>query len=158
DEMVLRLVGDHLGSLACTDLKARIAAGTGHDAAVWAERKRAVTEESSARWAGAITKTSNDQWALARRSLLAHIQDMQAAVATISHRLSLPVGAKSVKGSPGGYRSRQEWFAKSRRLQVLTGRLGAARADWRAGRLRIVRGGRRLLNMRHNLQAAQLTE
>ncbi|MFC0863910.1 hypothetical protein ACFHYQ_16525 [Sphaerimonospora cavernae] len=67
DEMVLRLVGGHLGSLAGTDLKARCAAGLGHDGERWAARKRALTGPSSSRWAGSITKATHDQWALARR-------------------------------------------------------------------------------------------
>ncbi|WP_316742041.1 transposase [Streptomyces sp. MK7] len=158
DERVLRLVGGHLGSLASRDLKARCAAGPDHDSEQWAERKRALTQESSSRWAGAITKASHHQWALARRGHLAHIHGLQAAVRTITHRLSLPVGEKGSKGTPGGYRSRQEWFVKTRRLHVLADRLEAARAEWAAGVVRVVRGGKQLLNTRHHLDAAQLTE
>ncbi|MFD7406185.1 IS200/IS605 family accessory protein TnpB-related protein, partial [Streptomyces sp. NPDC059866] len=119
DEKVLRLVGDLLGSLASRDLKARCAAGLEHDSEQWAERKRTLTEESSSRWAGSITKATHDQWALARRGQLAHIQGLQAGIATITHRLSVPVGARGTKQAPGGYRTRQEWFAKSRRLHLL---------------------------------------
>ncbi|MFE2068784.1 IS200/IS605 family accessory protein TnpB-related protein [Streptomyces sp. NPDC059467] len=158
DEKVLRLVGDHLGTLASRDLKARCVAGLGHDAGRWAQRKRALTEESSSRWAGSITKAAHDQWALARRGQLAHIQSLEAGVRSIAHRLSLPVGEKGGKRVPGGYHSRQEWFAKSRRLYVLAGRLDAARADWKAGRVCVVRGGKRLLNTRHHLEQAQFTE
>ncbi|GLY89755.1 transposase [Actinoallomurus iriomotensis] len=158
DEKVLRLVGDHLGSLAGKDLKARCAAGLDHDSDRWAERKRDLTVESSSRWAGSITKTTHDQWALARRSQLAHIRAMEAGVRTIAHRLSLPVGSKGSKKAPGGYHSAQEWFAKSRRLGLLSHRLERARADFEAGRVRVVRGGKRLLRNRHNLDAAQLTE
>ncbi|WP_316780247.1 transposase [Streptomyces sasae] len=158
DEKVLRLVGDHLATLASRDLKARCAAGLGHDAGRWAQRKRALTEESSSRWAGSITKAAHDQWALARRGQLAHIQSLEAGVRSIAHRLSLPVGEKGDKRVPGGYHSRQEWFAKSRRLYVLAGRLDAARADWKAGRVCVVRGGKRLLNTRHHLEQAQFTE
>ncbi|MFG2938361.1 IS200/IS605 family accessory protein TnpB-related protein [Streptomyces sp. NPDC048282] len=157
DEQVLCLVGDHLGSLASRDLKARCAAGPAHDAGRWAERKRVLTGESSSRWAGSITKATHDQWALARRGLLAYIHSLQAGVRTIRHRLSLPVGEKGTKHAPGGYRSSKEWFAKSRRLQVLEVRLQAAQADWRAGLVRVVRGGKRLLNTRHHLEAAGLT-
>ncbi|WP_316775590.1 IS200/IS605 family accessory protein TnpB-related protein [Streptomyces sasae] len=158
DEEVLRLVGDHLGSLASRDLKARCAAGPDHDSEQWARRKQALTEESSSRWAGSITRASHDQWALARRGLLAHLHSLQAGVRMIAHRLSLPVGEKGSKHAPGGCRSRQEWFAKSRRLHVLEDRLGAARADWEAGIVHVARGGRRLLNGRHHLKQAQLTE
>jgi hypothetical protein len=158
DERVLRLVGDHLGMLASRDLKARCAAGLEHDSEQWAVRKRTLTGESSSRWAGSVTKASHDQWALARRGQLAHIQGLEAGVRTIAHRLSLPVGQKGSKGTAGGYRSRREWHAKTRRLHVLEDRLQAARADWKAGRVRVVRGGKRLLNTRHQLQQAQLTE
>ncbi|MEU3932794.1 IS200/IS605 family accessory protein TnpB-related protein [Streptomyces sp. NPDC029044] len=158
DERVLRLVGDHLGTVASRDLKARCVAGLEHDAELWAERKRALTVESSSRWAGSITKASHDQWALARRGQLAHIQSLDAGVRTIAHRLSLPVGQAGRGRAPGGYRSRREWFAKTRRLHVLTDRLDAARSDWEAGRVGVVRGGKRLLNTRHHLETAQLSE
>ncbi|MEV6594500.1 IS200/IS605 family accessory protein TnpB-related protein [Streptomyces acidicola] len=158
DEEVLRLVGDHLGTLASRDLKARCAAGLDHDAERWAERKRTLTQESSSRWAGSITKATHDQWALARRGQLAHIQSLEAGVATITHRLSLPVGERGSKKAPGGYRSRQEWFAKTRRLHLLDDRLQAARVDREAGVVAVVRGGKRLLSTRHHLDAAQLTE
>ncbi|MFF7842746.1 IS200/IS605 family accessory protein TnpB-related protein [Streptomyces ossamyceticus] len=158
DETVLRLVGDHLGTVASRDLKARCAVGLDHDAEGWAARKRAVTGVSSSRWAGSITKATHDQWALARRSQLAHIQSLEAGVRMIAHRLSLPVGEKGNKHAPGGYASRREWHAKARRLHVLTDRLQAVRADWEAGRVRVVRGGKRLLNTRHHLEAARLTE
>jgi IS605 OrfB family transposase len=158
DEKVLRLVGNHLGSLAGTDLKARCAAGLDHNTGQWAERKRALTAESSSRWAGSITKATHDQWALARRAQLAHIRDLEAAVRTIAHRLSLPVGQKGTKKAPGGYRNAREWFAKTRRLHLLQDRLERARADHHAGHVRIVRGSKRLLRTRQNLDAAQLTE
>ncbi len=158
DEKVLRLVGDHLGSLASRDLNARCAAGLEHDSEQWAQRKRVLTEESSSRWAGSITKATHDQWALARRGQLAHIQSLEAGIETITHRLSLPVGEKGTKKAPGGYGTRQVWFAKSRRLHVLEDRLQAVRADREAGCVRVVRGGKRLLNTRHHLDAAQLTE
>ncbi|WP_326805103.1 transposase [Streptomyces sp. NBC_01788] len=158
DETVLRQVGALLGSLASRDLKARCAAGSAHDGEQWARRKRALTGESSSRWAGSITKATHDQWALARRGQLAHMQNLRAGVETITHRLSQPIGAKGAKGAPGGYGSRKEWFAKSRRLQLLEDRLDGERADWEAGRVRVVRGGRKLAGARHHLDAARLSE
>ncbi|TDC88425.1 IS200/IS605 family element transposase accessory protein TnpB, partial [Actinomadura sp. 7K507] len=68
------------------------------------------------------------------------------------------VGQKGTRRAAGGYRSRREWFAKSRRLHVLKDRLARVQADWDAGRVRVVRGGRRLLNNRHHLEAAGLSE
>ncbi|WSP79443.1 transposase [Streptomyces sp. NBC_01235] len=158
DEKVLRLVGAHLGSLASRDLRARCRDGLEHFAETWAGRKRELTPLSSSRWAGAITKASHDQWALARRCQPAHIQNLEAGVRTIEHRLSQPVGQKGTRQAPGGYRSRREWHAKSRRLRVLQDRLAAARADREAGLVHVVRGGKRLARARHHLDEAGLTE
>ena len=158
DEKVLALVGAHLGSLASRDLKARCADGLEHSTDTWAARKKGLTAESSSRWAGAITKATHDQWALARRGQAAHIQSLEAGVRTIAHRLSLPVGEKGAKRAPGGYRSAHEWFHKTRRLHVLEDQLEQVRADRESGVVRVTRGGKRLLNTRHNLDAAQLTE
>ncbi|WP_240634368.1 MULTISPECIES: transposase [Streptomyces] len=158
DEEVLRLVGAHLGALASKDLKSRCREGLEHTADAWAVRKRELTAVSSSRWAGAITKASHDQWALARRGQLAHIQNLEAGIRTIARRLSLPVGQKGSKEAPGGYRSRQEWHAKARRLHVLEDRLAAERADREAGVVHVVRGGKRLARTRHHLDAAQLTK
>jgi hypothetical protein len=61
DEAVLRAAGSHLGSLAGRDLAARCAEGrldARGKAVSRRERKRALTAESSSRWAGAITRTS----------------------------------------------------------------------------------------------------
>ncbi|MGW7595879.1 IS200/IS605 family accessory protein TnpB-related protein, partial [Streptomyces rubiginosohelvolus] len=99
------------------------AEGLDHDAQSWAARKQGLTSDSSSRWAGAITKATHDQWALSRRCQLAHIQSLEAGVRTLTHRLSLPIGAKGTKRVPGGYRSKGEWFHKSRRLATLQHRL-----------------------------------
>ncbi|WP_175519483.1 transposase [Streptomyces sp. CAI-85] len=158
DKKVLRTVGAHLGSLASKDLKARCRDGLEHSAQSWAARKRELTAESSSRWAGSITKATHDQWALARRGQAAHTQSLEAGVTTIRHRLALPVGKKGTKRTPGGYRCAHEWFHKARRLHVLENRLDQVRADREAGRVQVVRGGRRLLGTRHHLEQAQLTE
>ncbi|MFH8471202.1 IS200/IS605 family accessory protein TnpB-related protein [Streptomyces sp. NPDC018000] len=158
DERVLCLVGARLGSLASKDLKTRCAQGLEHSADTWSVRKRELTAVSSSRWAGAITKASHDQWALARRGQVAHLQSLEAGIRTIRHRLSLPIGEKGRKRAPGGYRSKREWFAKSRRLHLLEERLTAVRADREAGRVHVVRGGKRLARNRHNLENTQLTE
>ncbi|MDX3137256.1 transposase, partial [Streptomyces europaeiscabiei] len=158
DEEVLRLVGAHLGSLVSKDLKVRCRDGLEHSGESWAVRKRELTALSSSRWAGSITKASHDQWALARRCQLAHIQNLEAGVRAIEDRLSLPVGQKGTGKAPGGYRSSREWHAKSRRLRVLEDRLAAARADREAGLVHVVRGGKQLARTRHHLDAAGLTE
>ncbi|MFF2144027.1 IS200/IS605 family accessory protein TnpB-related protein [Kitasatospora sp. NPDC058190] len=158
DEKVLRLVGGHMGALASKDLKARCADGLEHGKETWAARKRDLTVESSSRWAGSVTKATHDQWALSRRGQAAYLDSLDTGIKTIAHRLSLPVGEKGTKRAPGGYRSRHEWFVKSRRLAALEERYAAARVDGEAGRVHVVRGGRKLLNTRHNLAAAGLTE
>ncbi|MFF9146117.1 IS200/IS605 family accessory protein TnpB-related protein [Streptomyces sp. NPDC014861] len=157
DCAVLGLVGAHLGSLASRDLRRRCAEGLEHSAASWAERKRALTGASSSRWAGAVTKATHEQWALSRRCQWARIENLEAGVRTLAYRLSLPLGAKGTKRAPGGYLSRQEWHAKARRLRVLEDRLAREWADHRAGRTRVVRGGRKLAGNRHHLAAAGLT-
>ncbi|RKS08326.1 IS605 OrfB family transposase [Nocardiopsis sp. Huas11] len=158
DEQVLRVVGAHLGSLASGDLATRCRQGRDHDADTWAARKRQVSREATSRWAGSITKASHDQWALARRSQLAHLHKLEAGIRMLEHRLSLALGAKGTRHTSGGYRSRREWHAKARRLATLEGRLAEERADFQAGRVHVVRGGKRLLNTRHHLDQAQLTE
>ncbi|MEU0088219.1 hypothetical protein [Streptomyces sp. NPDC006274] len=123
DEEVLRLVGAHLGSLASRDLKVRCVEGLGHSGESWALRKRGLTGVSSSRWAGSVTKATHDEWALARRGQAVYVKSLEAGVTTIRHRVSLPVGQRGSKRVPGGYRSRREWHAKSRRLRVLEDRL-----------------------------------
>lgn len=156
DEVVLREVGVFLGSMASGDLAARARQGLGHDASSWAVRKRELTGRSSSRWAGSITKATHDQWGLARRGQAAHIATLRAMVAGIQARLDRPLEAKADKreGSPRGYGSRREWHAKSRRCQTLKDRLAGVEADRVAGRVRVVRGGKRLANTRHHLDRA----
>ncbi|MFE5709787.1 IS200/IS605 family accessory protein TnpB-related protein [Streptomyces sp. NPDC056501] len=158
DDEVLRVVGEHLGRLASRDLAARCADAGDHTSDTWAARKQGLTAESSSRWAGSITKATHDQWALSRRCQLAHIQNLEAGVRTLMHRLSLPLGEKGTRRAAGGYRSRGEWFHKSRRLHILEHRLDVVRAEREAGVVHVVRGGRKLLNNRHHLDKAQLTE
>ncbi|SFY01544.1 transposase, IS605 OrfB family, central region [Streptomyces atratus] len=158
DEIVLRVVGEHQGRLASRDLRTRCADGLEHSADTWASRKRDLTAQSSSRIAGAITKATHDQWALARRCQAAYIQTLEAGIGTLRHRLSLPIGARGTRRAAGGYRSKDEWFHKSRRLVALEARHDAAVRDRQAGRVRVVRGGRRLLNTRHHLTQARLTE
>jgi IS605 OrfB family transposase len=157
EERVLGEVGALLGSLASCDLAARCRDGLSHDKDRWAARKREVTAFSSSRWAGSITKASHDQWGLARRGQVAHLKSLDAAIAMVSHRLSVPVGEKGTGRVPGGYRSKQEWHAKSRRLAVLKDRRAKVAADAAAGRVHVVRGGKRLANTRHHLDEANLT-
>ena len=89
DEAVLRAVGAHLGSLAGRDLAARCAEGrldARSRARSRAVRKRALTAGSSSRWAGAITRTSEDQVRLAGQNLRAGRTSLQARIRRIEAR------------------------------------------------------------------------
>lgn len=152
DEKVLRLVGEHMGRLASADLARPCRDGLEHSTGMWAARKRGLTAQSSSRWAGSVTSHTHDQWGLSRRAQHQHLQSLDAGMRTIRHRLSLPVGEKGSGGKPGGYRSRFEWFQKTRRLAILETRYEQGRAEREAGKVSVVRGGRRLLHQRHNLE------
>ncbi|MFD4317711.1 IS200/IS605 family accessory protein TnpB-related protein [Streptomyces sp. NPDC058548] len=154
DEKVLRAVGTHMGRLASRDLARRVRDGLKHSTGTWAARKRELTAISSSRWAGSVTVSTHAQWGLSRRAQHAYLQSLDAGIRTVRYRLSLPVGQKGSRGRPGGYRSRREWFQKTRRLAILEGRFERVKAEREAGRVSVVRGGRRLLNQRHHLAAA----
>ncbi|MFE6802780.1 IS200/IS605 family accessory protein TnpB-related protein [Streptomyces sp. NPDC057681] len=160
DAAVLREVGVFLGSLAAGDLAVRSRQGLTHDASGWAARKRELTGDSSARWAGSITKATHDQWALARRGQLAEMVWLRGRIGQIEARMARPLGAKACKreGLVRGYGSRSEWHAKARRLHALKGRLAGVAADWAVGRVHVVRGGKRLAHLRHHLDEAGLDE
>ncbi|MEV8196789.1 IS200/IS605 family accessory protein TnpB-related protein [Streptomyces sp. NPDC079141] len=159
DALVLNEVGRFLGSLASADLAARSRQGPAHDAASWASRKRALTVSSSARWAGSVTRSTDDQWALARRGQAAEMAWLRGEITRIEARLARPLGTKADKraGPARGYATRSEWHAKSRRLRALRHRLIALEADWAAGRVRVVRGGKRLARTAHRLDETGLS-
>ena len=120
DEAVLRAAGRHLGSLAGQDLAARCAEGwldARGRAVSRARRKRALTAESSSRWAGAITRTSEDQWQLAGRNLRAARSGLRARIRAIKARLPVPAGGRA--GRARGYATGAERHAKMVRLAVL---------------------------------------
>ncbi len=131
---VLWAVGAHLGTLAGTDLAARSAQGT-LDARKRSEsrreRKRALTASSSSRWAGAITRTSEDAWQLAHRNLLAERRSLASRVNRIARRLALPTGHRQ---KVRGYATAAERFEKQRRLQSLEHRLLKTERDITDGR------------------------
>jgi hypothetical protein len=159
DEAVLRAVGSHLGSLAGRDLAARCAEGrldARGKAASRAWRKRALTAESSSRWAGAITRTSEDQVRLAEQNLRAERASLRARVRRVEARLAVPAGGKA--GSTRGYATPAERHAKGIRLRSLKARLALVERRVEAGAVPVTRGGRGLLRKRANLAAAGLTE
>ena len=158
DEAVLRAAGRHLGSLAGRDLAARCAEGrldAKGRAVSRARRKRALTAESSSRWAGAITRTSEDQVRLAGQNLRAEASGLRTRIRRIEARLPVPAGGKA--GRVRGYATGAERHAKTVRLQVLRARLARAERRMGTGLVRVVRGGKALLRKRGNLSAAGLT-
>jgi len=158
DAAVLAAAGSHLGSLASADLAARCAEGrldAKGRAASRAARKRALTAESSSRWAGAITRTSEDSWQLADRNLRAGRASLRSRITAIESRLKVPAGTR--KGRMRGYATQAERFGKQRRLQALRARLAGLEERATAGRVSVCRGGRKLAKARHDLPAAGKT-
>jgi hypothetical protein len=147
DQQVLRMVGAHLGRLAGGDLAARCRHGRGDDQR--AVRKRAVTAAASSRWAGAITRTSGDQWERAYANLLDARIGLRRAARRIRSRLRVAVGQR--QGHVRGYATQAERFAKQRRLQHLQAELAKVEARIAQGRVSVCRGGRRLAKLRHAL-------
>jgi hypothetical protein len=104
DEAVLRQLGTHLGRLAGADLAARVRTGLGHDKDGWADRKRGLTVESTARWAGAITKATHDQWGVARH----HAASVAIGRRALGHRIRRRVAPPPPHRSDGvGHRTTQ---------------------------------------------------
>ena len=159
DEAVLRATGSHLGSLAGRDLAARVREGwldAKGRAVSRAARKRALTAESSSRWAGAITRTTEDQWQLAERNLRAAAASLRARARAIEARLAVPAGSRA--GRVRGYATPAERHAKAIRLQSLRATLARAGRQLETGAVPVVRGGKALLRKRGHLAAAGLTE
>jgi len=155
---MLQSLGTYLGSLAGSDLALRCAQGK-LDAKAHAkslrERMRSTTEKSSSRWAGTITRSSENAWQLGFRNLLAERRSLQSRVKRIRQRLSAPVAERQDKLR--GYATRAERFEKQRRLQILEHRLAEVERRISDRRVGICRGGR-LAKGRHNLDAAGLSE
>ena len=155
DRGVLEALGAHLGALTSADLARRVAEGN-LDAEARAvsrkDRKRELTAGSSSRWAGAITRSTEDSYGLAKRNLQAERDSLRARIKTITARVKVSPGEK--KGRRYGYASAVERWEKQRRAQVLSARLADVEAQLATGAYSICRGGKRLARARHNLEAA----
>ena len=151
-------MGAHLGSLAGCDLAARCAEGrldARGKAVLAAGAELALTAQSSSRWAGAITRTSEDQWQLAARNLRAERSSLQARVRRIETRICVLAGGKL--GPVHGYATPAERHAKLTRLECLKARLARVERQPQAGTVSVVRGGRNLLRKRASLGQAGMT-
>ena len=177
DERVLDLVAQHVGGLRRADL-ATASRPEPLDPAMEDSarrqarrdrlntRKKALTAQSSARWANAIIAGNDDQYRLAREAQHRHLIGLRAAIATIEKRLAAPTDdtlrteqrrARRKAKAPKGYATQAERFQKQRRLQQLRAKLDSVSADRDNERVRVVRGGKRLAKTRHNLDASNLT-
>jgi IS605 OrfB family transposase len=177
DDSVLDAVAEHLGRLRRADLTA-ISHPQPMDAGLTAEqrrsvrrgrlnaRKKALTAQSSARWANAIIAGNDDQYRLARDAQHRHITDLKAAITAIEKRLAAPTTdilsaaerkARRKQRAVKGYASQAERFGKQRRCQHLRAQLAAVEADRTHDRVHVVEGGKRLSKTRHHLDAAGLT-
>jgi hypothetical protein len=177
DERVLHALGDHLNHLASRDLAARCRLGTRHRRKDWAIRKRALTGECSSRWAGSITSWNNAVWELAWANQARHLSQVRAAINSTKTKLARPIlsgperhqqihnerqaaraEARSARRLEAGYRSRAEHAVKRQRLRRLEEAERQVAANHKAGRVSIVRGGRRLAKNRLHLAKMGLTE
>ena len=159
DAAVLREVGEHLGSLASADLGTRCAEGrldAGQQARSRRVRKQELTAKSSSRWAGALTRTSEDAYQLACRNLLAERGSLVARIRRIEARLAVAAGKRA--GRVRGYATAAERYAMTIRIQALRTRLAEAERQLGTGRVSVCRGGKALLRTRNNLAAAGLSE
>src|SRR5262249_21433753 len=159
DAAVLREVGEYLGSLASADLAARCAEGrlsAKQRGRSRQRRKQELTAKSSSRWAGALTRTSEDAYQLARPNLLAGRRSLLARIRRIETRLAVMAGRRA--GRVRGYPTAAERHAKTIRIQTLRTRLARVERQLDAGRVSVCRGGKALLRKRNNLSDAGLTE
>jgi hypothetical protein len=154
---VVWLVGEHNGKYQRADLAERVRIGKVRAKDNQrAARKRKLTAVSSSRWAGAMTRASEDQYQLSMRVLFDERASLRRAIRTIERRLAAPCGKRVDKVR--GYTDQAERWQKQRRLHQLTARLAEVEQRIEAGRPSIAVGGRRLAKVRHNLDKAQLTE
>ncbi|MFI1915592.1 hypothetical protein [Nocardia sp. NPDC020380] len=159
ESAVLTEIGEFNGRLYRRELAGRIAEGKLDRkgfSEYRAERKRALTADTSSRWAGTITRSVEDQYQLGLRALDAHARSLDDAVAVVSARCALAPGERN--GKIVGYRNKAERFQKTRRLAALRDR-----AEWVRDRLAaacpsIAVGGKRLWRNRNHLNVAGLTE
>ncbi len=177
DMVVLVALAEHFDRLQSRDLAARCRAGNTHVKAIWAERKQHLTPECSSRWAGWVTKSSNDAYSLAVRNQRRALADKEKAIEVITKKLALPVRtqaerkaliateagrAKAASRKPRrldfGYRSNGEHAMKRRRLSQLGLEITSLLSDIAAGAVHTTRGGKELMRNRLHLDEAGIAE
>ena len=175
--VVLVALAEHFDKLQGKDLAARCRAGSRHDKTTWAARKQGLTSECSSRWAGWVTKSSNDAYSLAVRNQHRALAEKEKAIEAIAKKLALPVhtetdrkaliaaevdrakaASRKARRLDFGYRSRDERAMKRRRLSQLDLEAARLRADIAGGVAHITRGGRKLMRSRLHLDQAGITE
>jgi hypothetical protein len=105
DEHVLRAVGTYLGSLARRDLARRCREGhldPKARATSRRERKRSLTAGCSSRWAGTITRCSEDGWRLGWRNLTSDAKGLRSRINRI------PVLNRRIAWGDGSVRSKAD--------------------------------------------------
>ncbi|MER7836562.1 hypothetical protein ABTY98_11750 [Streptomyces sp. NPDC096040] len=157
DVKVLTVVGEHLGRLQRQDLAARVRTGnvpakqTGR-----AGRKKRLTAASSSRWAGAMTRASEDQYQLSMRCLMDERAGLRRRIRKIGQRLAVACGQRH--GRVRGYANQGERWQKLRHLSKLQARLSVVEQRIEQSRPSVTVGGRRMARVRHRLAEAGLTE
>ena len=122
-----------------------------------ARRKRAMTAESSSRWAGAITRTSEDQYRLAVQNLRAERATLQVRIRRIRRRLLVPTSRKVGRTPRVRHPSRAARQARPAPCTSSQARRSRPAAGG-PGAVSVVRGGKALLRKRSSLAAAGLTK
>jgi hypothetical protein len=157
---VLTKTGTFLGSLAAKDLADRCALGRGCKHLGRTQRKQELTAQTSSRLAGSITAASDDQWQLAFDNLFRDLFSLRDAIALLEKRCVIQTGTSVTvhKRTTHGYPTPAIRYAKQQRLQVLRARLAGVESRIETGLVSVVRGGKGLLNNRHHLDEAGLTQ
>ena len=158
DEYVLRQVCELLGRLFRSDLAYRVKLARAADKATQyhkhlnrAERKKAMTPYCSGRWAGSVTGEVDELWAFSMRNKRAHKRSNDSAIKTISQRLAKPANKGGYKTPQIAWEKRGKLIRRKNLALVLANEID--NAD-----LSIGVGGRRMAKLRHNLEAAGITE
>lgn len=172
-------VGSLLGkfSVTCEDGTVTHRRPPSAETLYWGARKHALTAGCSSRWAGWVTKSSNDAYGLAVRNAELALRDKEKAIAAIAKKLKLTVHtqverkallqveqdrAKAEHRRPRhldfGYKSAHEHAMKRQRRDHLRSEADKLASDIAAGVVHVTRGGKKLMRTRLHLDEAGLTE